>query len=40
MGTLEMNIKGEGNTQEIDNCNATATSEKRHRFQTGNWFPD
>jgi hypothetical protein len=27
-------------TKEIGNCNATATSKKRHRLQAGNWFPD
>jgi hypothetical protein len=30
----------QGYTKEIGNCNATATSEKRHQFQAGNWFPD
>jgi hypothetical protein len=31
---------GRGHTKETDNCKATAISEKRYRFQAGNWFPD
>jgi hypothetical protein len=31
---------GRGHTEETGNCNATETSEIRHRFQAGNWFPD
>jgi hypothetical protein len=29
-----------GYIKETGKCNATATSEKSHRFQAGSWFPD
>jgi hypothetical protein len=31
---------GRGRPKETGNCNATAISEKSHRFKAGNWFPD
>jgi hypothetical protein len=33
-------VRERENTKETGNCNATEASEKRHRFQTGNWFRD
>jgi hypothetical protein len=30
----------QGHTKETRNCNTTTTSEKHHRFQAGNWFPN
>jgi hypothetical protein len=33
-------ILGREHTKETGNRNATAISEKSHRFQAGDWFPD
>jgi hypothetical protein len=36
----EWTVLGRGHTKETGNRNATAISEKRHRLEAGNWFPD
>jgi hypothetical protein len=40
MMAVNNGLLGRGHTKENGNCNATVISQKRQRFQAGNWFPD